>query len=133
MLCCICIRALDQLMYASWLVAQCLEIAGLPMGSPSSSTSLSLSQIQLQGPLTSVQWLGVSIYVCPIQLLIGSLRGQPCQAPVYKHIIQKGPNEDASIPLGRQSKKGTRVAEGREKGKLIRSGIGSWEKGEKAS
>ena len=33
---------------------------------------------------------GVDICFCLSQLLVGSLRGQTCQAPVYKHIIASG-------------------------------------------
>ena len=40
------------------------EIDGLPMGLPSSSTSSSLSLIQLQGSQTSDHWFGVSICFC---------------------------------------------------------------------
>jgi hypothetical protein len=52
--------------------------AGLPMGSPSSSASSSLSLIQLQGSLTSFHWLGISICIYLSQLLVEPLRGQPC-------------------------------------------------------
>jgi hypothetical protein len=48
-----------------------VETAGLPMGLPSFSVSSSLSLIQPQGSLTSVQWLGVSI--CLSQLLVEPL------------------------------------------------------------
>ena len=79
-------------MYAAWLVggsvsersqwSKLVETSGLLMGSPSFSTysslSLVLSLIQPQGSPTSVHWLGVSICVCLGQLLVGSLRGQPC-------------------------------------------------------
>jgi hypothetical protein len=41
-----------------------VEIVGFPMGSSSSSASSSLSLNQPQGSLASVDWLGVSIYVC---------------------------------------------------------------------
>lgn len=37
-----------------------------------------LSLIQPHRSQTSVHWLGVSIYVCPSQLLIGPLEGPPC-------------------------------------------------------
>jgi hypothetical protein len=55
-----------------------IETAGLPMGSPSSSASSSLSLIQPQGPWTSDQWLGVSICVCLSQMLVGPLGRPPC-------------------------------------------------------
>lgn len=35
---------------------------------------------------TSVQWLGVCILIWLSQLLLGSLRVQPCKESVYKHI-----------------------------------------------
>jgi hypothetical protein len=70
-LCCICVGDLLPASVCYWLVAQCLrelrqgsrlvEMAGLPMGLPSSSTSSSLSLIQPQRSLTSVHCLGVSI------------------------------------------------------------------------
>ena len=59
------------------------ETAGLPMGLLCSSASSNLSLIQLQGSLTSVQWLGVSICICLNQLLVGPLRGQLCYVPVF--------------------------------------------------
>jgi hypothetical protein len=55
-----------------------VENASLPMGLPSSAASFSLSLIQLQGPPTSVDWLGISICVCLSQLLVGPLTRQPC-------------------------------------------------------
>jgi hypothetical protein len=58
----------------SWVSWDC----GPPMGSPSSSTSSSFFLIKLQGSLTSAYWLVVSICICLSQLLVGSLRGQPC-------------------------------------------------------
>ena len=64
-----------------------VETAGLPMGFASSSASSSRSLCQPQGSLTLVHWLGVSICICLDQLLVGLLRGQPCQAPVCKHTI----------------------------------------------
>jgi len=45
-----------------------IEIAGFPMGFPSSSTSSVLSLIQPKGSLTSVKWLDVSICICLSQL-----------------------------------------------------------------
>jgi hypothetical protein len=54
-----------------------VETDGLPMGLPSlSSASSSLSLIQPQGSLTTVQWLGVSICICLSQLLVVPLIGQ---------------------------------------------------------
>jgi hypothetical protein len=53
-----------------------VETAGLPMESPCFSASSSLSLIQPQ--VNSEQWLGVSIYICLTQLLVGPLRGQSC-------------------------------------------------------
>jgi hypothetical protein len=41
-----------------------IEIAGSPIGSPSSSASFSLSQIQQQGSAVSVHWLGANICLC---------------------------------------------------------------------
>jgi len=60
-----------QLVYAAWLVAQCLremvvqviETAGLLMGLPSFSASSSPFLIQPQRSPASVHWLGVSIYI----------------------------------------------------------------------
>ena len=77
----------DQLVYAAWLVAQCLgdsgelgsrlvEIAGLPMGLPSSSTSSSLSLVQPEGSLAFIHWLSVNICIYLSQLLVETLRGQ---------------------------------------------------------
>jgi hypothetical protein len=57
------------------------------MGSPSLSASSILPLIQPWGSLTSFLWLGVSICLCLRQLLVGPLRGQPCQVSVCKHII----------------------------------------------
>lgn len=63
--------ALDHLVYATWLGDQCLRDLRVPsqlkvlvflQGQPSSSISFSL--IQVQGSLTSVQWLGISICFC---------------------------------------------------------------------
>ena len=51
-----------------------VETAGLPMGSPSSTTSSSLSLVQPQGSLTSVHWLGVSICFC-LSCLLGLSEG----------------------------------------------------------
>ena len=87
--------ALDKPLYGVWLVAvsgsflgsRLVDTTGLPMKSPSPSASSILSLIQLQGSLVSVYWLGVSIYICLSQLLVGPFRGQQCQAPVCKHII----------------------------------------------
>jgi hypothetical protein len=59
-----------------------VETAGLPMGSLSLSASSILLLIQPQGSLTSIQWLGLSIYICLSQLLVGPLWGQPCQTPI---------------------------------------------------
>jgi hypothetical protein len=53
-----------------------VEPAGLPMGSPF-STSSSLSLVQAQGSLPSDHWLGLNICFCLSQLLVGPLRGQP--------------------------------------------------------
>jgi hypothetical protein len=52
----------------------------------SASASLILPLIQ---PLEELQfkWLAVSVCICLSQLQIVPLRGQPCQAPVCKHII----------------------------------------------
>jgi hypothetical protein len=64
----VCVRALEQLVYAAWLMAQCMrdlrlvETAGLPMGLPSSSTYI-ICLVRPQGSLTSVYWLGVSICI----------------------------------------------------------------------
>jgi hypothetical protein len=55
--------------YTAWLVAQCLresrlvETAGLPMRSPSTTTSSSLPLIQPQGSLSSVGWVGGCKYL----------------------------------------------------------------------
>ena len=38
-----------------------IDTAGLPIGSPSSSDSFSLSLIQSQGSAASVHWLGANI------------------------------------------------------------------------
>jgi hypothetical protein len=61
-----------QLVYAAWLVVQCLrdlggvrliETAGPPTGSPSSSSSSSFSLIQPQGSADSVHWLPTNICI----------------------------------------------------------------------
>ena len=65
-----------QLVYAAWLVSQCLsdlqgsslvETVGLSMESPSYSDSSSISLLQPQGSLASVHWLGVSMFIRPHQ------------------------------------------------------------------
>ena len=87
-LCYICVRDLGPASVSCMVGAQwseksqgsrLVETAGLPMGSPSSSSaSSSLSLIQPQGFSTSVQWLGVRIYAfLPQRLLVGILREQP--------------------------------------------------------
>jgi hypothetical protein len=48
-----------------------VQTAGFPMGSPSSSTSSSLSIMQTQGSPASIHWLGVSICISLSQLLLG--------------------------------------------------------------
>jgi hypothetical protein len=53
-----------QVVYERSLRFRFVETAGLPMGSPSRSTSWSLSLIQTQGLPTSVRWLGSSICFC---------------------------------------------------------------------
>jgi hypothetical protein len=60
----------NQHLYATWLVAQCLrDLRGIGRDcwsyywSSSSSASSSLSLIQPQGSLSSVQWLGASICI----------------------------------------------------------------------
>jgi hypothetical protein len=53
-----------------------VETAGLPMGSPSSTTSSSLSLIQPQGSLASVHQLGISICIC--LRLTRTLNTNPC-------------------------------------------------------
>jgi hypothetical protein len=50
-----------------------VETACLPMGSPSSSGSSSISLIQSQVSPASVHWLGVRICICLSQLLVGPL------------------------------------------------------------
>jgi hypothetical protein len=69
------------------------------MGSLSLSRSASsiLALIQPYRSLTSVQWLGETICLCLSQLLVGPLKGQPCQALVCKHIIAVGGGKH---PLG---------------------------------
>jgi hypothetical protein len=77
-----------QLVYAAWLVTQCLrdlgegsrliETAGPPTGSPSSSASSSFPLIQPQGPAASVHWLSVNICIWLFQLLVGFFKGQSC-------------------------------------------------------
>lgn len=64
-----------------------VETANLPMGSLSLLASSILPLIQPQGALTSVQRLCVSICLCLTQMLVGPLKGQPCQFPVCYHII----------------------------------------------
>lgn len=73
----------------SSLGSELVETAGLPLGLISPSASSILPLIQPQVPPTSVKWLGVSICFCLIQLLLWPLRGQPCQAPVCKHIMHQ--------------------------------------------
>jgi hypothetical protein len=77
------VLASHQLVYAAWLVAQCLrdlggsrlvETVSFPMGSPFSfSTSSTHSLIQPQGSMISVQGLGVSICFC--KLIVGPHEG----------------------------------------------------------
>jgi hypothetical protein len=55
-------------------VSRIVDTAGLPIGSPSSSVSSSLSLIQPQGFLTSVHWLSIIFYIFLSQLLIGTLK-----------------------------------------------------------
>ena len=55
------------------LGSRLVETVDLPMGSPSSSTSSSLSLFQ---PQTSVHWLGISICVHLGQLLVGLSEGR---------------------------------------------------------
>jgi hypothetical protein len=64
-----------------------VETAGLLMVSLSPSASSILLPIQPQGSPTPAQWSDASICICLSQLLVGPLRGQPCQAPVCKYII----------------------------------------------
>jgi hypothetical protein len=49
-----------------------IETAGPPTGSPSSSTSFSLSLIQPQGWAASVHWLSATICLWLFQLFVGS-------------------------------------------------------------
>ena len=53
------------------------ETAGISMGLASTLDSSSLALIQAQGSPTSVQWLGVNIYISLSQMFVGPLRGQP--------------------------------------------------------
>jgi len=69
------------------LGSELVEMAGLPMGSLSLSTSSVLPLIQPYGSLVSVQWLGVYICLCLSQMLVMPLAGQSCQASVCKYII----------------------------------------------
>lgn len=64
-----------------------VEIASLPVGSPSFSASSRPPLIQPQGSPTSVQWLGVNICIFLSQLLVEPLGGQPCLTPVCMHSI----------------------------------------------
>jgi hypothetical protein len=52
---------------------------------PSAPSALPLA-LPLGSP-GSVQWLAVSICICLSHVLAELLRGQPYQAPVYKHIL----------------------------------------------
>jgi hypothetical protein len=70
-ICCLVYNSVSERSQRSGLV----KTAGLPMGSPSSSTSSSLSLLQPPGSPTSVQWLDVNICICFSQLLVGPLRG----------------------------------------------------------
>ena len=71
-LCCLIDGLVSERSQGSKLV----ETAGLPMGSPSSTTSSSLSLIQPQGSLASVHQLGISICIC--LRLTRTLNTNPC-------------------------------------------------------
>jgi hypothetical protein len=64
-----------------------VEIAGLPMGSPLSSVSYSLSPVQPHGSLSSVHCFGVNICMSLSQVFLGPLGGPSCQTPVFKHTM----------------------------------------------
>ena len=64
-----------------------VETAGLPIGSPTSSVSFSLSLNHSQGSPMSVLSLGVSNCMYLSQLPVGPLGGQSCLALVCKHNI----------------------------------------------
>jgi hypothetical protein len=57
------------------------------MGPPSSSASSSFSPIRPQKSQASFRWLGASTCIWLFQLLVWSLKGQPCLAPVCKHTV----------------------------------------------
>jgi hypothetical protein len=72
--CCLVNGSVSEWSHGSRLV----EIVGLPMKLPSSSGSFSLSLIQPQGSLTSVQRLSISICICLNQQLVGPIQRQLC-------------------------------------------------------
>ena len=76
-----------KLVYAAWFGVSVSErsqgstlvkTAGLPIGSPFSSSSSSFSRIPPHGSLASVHWLGASICIWLFYLIVGPLRGQSC-------------------------------------------------------
>jgi hypothetical protein len=78
--CCLVGGSVSERSHGSRLV----ETDGLPMGSPSSSASSSLSLIQPQGSPASIYWLGVNICIWLFQLPVGPLGGKPCLYGVLK-------------------------------------------------
>jgi hypothetical protein len=73
------------LAYAAWLSgsvseksqwSRLVEIAGLHIGSPSSTASFSFFLIQPYGSPAPVHWLGVNISIWLFQFLVGSFIGK---------------------------------------------------------
>jgi hypothetical protein len=86
---------LDQLVYAGWLLPQCLRDLWDPgwlkllfflWGCPPPQLLQPFPNSTMGSP-TSVHWLGVNICICLSQLLVGPLKGQTYWAPVCKHTI----------------------------------------------
>ena len=66
-----------------WLVHIVVSPMGLQTPSPLWILSITLPLVTQ----CSVQWLGVSIYLCTCQVLAETLRRQPYQAPVIKTLV----------------------------------------------